>query len=101
MLHLKACQSVARKVIRAGRGPNVICKVYCEGSTFTTTKMESQIIDAIFAADETTLEFLNLDTGEILGVFSFVLEFDSQHFEVIQDYTENDFCESIMDAVLA
>ena len=101
MLHLKACQSVARKVIRAGKTQNVICKVYCEGSTFTTTDKESQIIDAIFAADETTLEFLDVSTGEILGVFSFVLEFDSQHFEVIQDYTENDFCESIMDAVLA
>ena len=101
MLHLKSCQSVARKVIRAGRRPNVICKVCCEGSTFTTTDRETQIIDAIFAADETTLEFLNLETGKILGGFSFVLEFDSQPFEIIQDYTENEFCESIMDAVIA
>ena len=101
MLHLKSCQSVARKIIRAGRGPNVICKVYCEGSTFTTTKMESQIIDAIFAADETTLKFLDVSTGETLGEFYFVLEFDSQPFEIVQDYAENEFCESIMDAVLA
>jgi len=101
MLHLKSCQSVARKVIRAGKTQNVICKVYCEGSTFTKTDKESKIIDAIFAADETTLEFLNVKTGEILGGFSFVLEFESQPFEVIQDYTENEFCESIMDGVMA
>lgn len=99
MLYLKACEAVARKIIRSGRDKHVVCLVECEGATFTATDKESQIIDAIFAADETTLRFLETTTGKTLGEFQFVLEFDSSPFEIVQDFTNNEFCNRIMESM--
>jgi len=98
MQNIKACKSFVRKIIRAAKSEHVICLVYCEGSFFTQTDTVSQTIDAIFAADETTLKFLDRTTEKTLGEFYFVLEFDSSPFEIVQDHTDNDFCNRIMES---
>ena len=58
----------------------------------SVSMLEKDIINAIMCADETVLRFVSLTTGKYLGSLLFVFDYDSEVEEIINDYTDNQYC---------
>ena len=97
MKHEKKARSLVRKMLRDVRSdPHIMVLVFDESLVHHHHTTEKAIIDQVFSCDETQVKFLDIATGRIKGVVSFVLDYDAQPLEIINDYSDTKYMNNLM-----
>jgi len=97
MKHEQKCRALIRSIVRDARyTESTVVLVKCEGEPLQNEQLEKSIIDAVFSVDESQLVFIDLYTQRTLGSISIVLEYDSAPCEIVQDFSANEYTETLI-----
>jgi len=101
MRNEKQIKSFIRKIVRKAK-QDWTTGIYVSMSNCNQTQnldssgfvsmLEKDIINSVLCSDETIMNFVSLTTGRSLGSLLFVFDYDSEVDEIINDYTDNQYC---------
>ncbi len=102
MRHEKQARALIRKMIRHARQDWTTCVYvtpYWESEVLNDQQIERDIIGSVFSCDQTIITFHDMTTGRNLGEALIVLEYDRDPQEIVSDYTDNPYMQSLIDHI--